>query len=144
MTILDRLLNEMEVQGKKATELNHFLGINSSSFSTWKKFKRNPPAEYISRICEFLNVSSDWLLTGQGTKSRTATPPPIGMWELQEYQRQAINDTLSNLTEEQALLLDNYEKLTPPNKREVRGIIQLKLESQMDDAHTGRTEKSLA
>lgn len=131
MTIIERILGEMEHQGKRAVDLARVLDVRTSVTSTWKKYNRNPPAEYLSRICEFLNVSAEWLLTGNGEKS----PRPenaVSIWQLQDYQRKAMEQFYSNLTDDQVLLLDNYSKLTLRNRMEIQAIITLKITSQAE------------
>lgn len=66
MTIIERILDCLEKQNKKMSELCTFIGIGTSTMATWKTRNTDPSAKYISRICDFLNVSVDWLLTGEG------------------------------------------------------------------------------
>lgn len=70
MTINERMFKIMEEKNIKATELSKILNINNSTISTWKKTGKNPPAEYIVRISELLNVTTDFLL-GNGKNEYT-------------------------------------------------------------------------
>lgn len=40
-----------------------YLGINCSVVNTWKSRKTDPPSRYIKRICDFLDVGIEWLIT---------------------------------------------------------------------------------
>lgn len=141
LSIIERIAYEIECRGLKSVDLAVLLNVNPSVISTWKSRNKNPPSEYVFCICEFLGVSPEWLLTGEGSKhpaKETDVEPSI--WELQGYQRQAAEEHYSNLTNEQAALLNNYEKLTLPNRREVQAIIHLKLDNQQE----GRAESGTA
>ncbi len=64
MEIIDRVLGELDKRGLKMSELCQFLGIGTSTMANWKTRHTDPPAKYIAPICEFLKVSTDYLLTG--------------------------------------------------------------------------------
>lgn len=55
----------MEDRGVDAADLAAGTGIKSNVISDWKTKKTNPRADKISRICEFLGVTCDFLLTGK-------------------------------------------------------------------------------
>lgn len=129
MTATERMYRELERQGKTSSSLCRYLGIKTSLIAGWKEQNTIPPAKYLVRISEFLNVSVDWLLTG--TQAGEETPP---LWRLDE--------------EEEALLTD-FQKLDPKDRREIRALIRFKLESAMglsssfqisSDGHSGSTE----
>ena len=65
MSIIERILYTLKERGLSMADLSRFLKINTSTISNWKLYNRNPPAEYIIPICEFLGVSSHYLLTGE-------------------------------------------------------------------------------
>ena len=65
MTISQRIFFLMEKQGKKQKELSTFTGISTSTISAWNKRGTNPAADTISTIADFLEVSTDYLLTGK-------------------------------------------------------------------------------
>lgn len=67
MTISQRIFFLMEKQGKKQKELSKFTGISTSTISAWNKRGTNPAADTISTIADFLDVSTDYLLTGKET-----------------------------------------------------------------------------
>lgn len=65
MTINERLFSIIEQKSIKSTDLCKYLNINSSVLSTWKKRGTSPSAENIIGICEFLNITPEFLLTGK-------------------------------------------------------------------------------
>lgn len=65
MDINKRLFELLDNKNLKNIDLANYLNINSSVVSTWKKRGTNPPSEYIPRICDFLGVTTSYLLTGE-------------------------------------------------------------------------------
>lgn len=65
MTIAERMFILMEEKGKKSVDLSVVLGVGTGQISTWKKRNTDPPAKYITKICEFLGISYEFLLTGK-------------------------------------------------------------------------------
>ena len=68
MTISERIferLNEMHLSQKNFSEKT---GIRQSTISEWKAKKTNPSSDKIMIICEVLEVSPEWLLSGAETK----------------------------------------------------------------------------
>ena len=92
LSIIDNILALLKQQDLKQTDLCNFIGINTSTMTTWKNRKTDPPAKYIILICEFLNVSPYRLLTG----------------------REKASDV--DLTADEQELLETYRKLTDANK----------------------------
>ena len=68
MTISERIferLTEMHLSQKNFSEKT---GIRQSTISEWKAKKTNPSSDKIMIICEVLEVSPEWLLSGTETK----------------------------------------------------------------------------
>ncbi len=64
MTILQRMIQLMENKKIKWADIARHLGVSRSVVGNWKMRETNPPTEYIVPICELLNVSVEFLLTG--------------------------------------------------------------------------------
>lgn len=62
MNIIDNIIQIMKTKHLNQRDLCDKLGISNSTFSTWKIRGTDPPAKYILLICEFLDVSADYLL----------------------------------------------------------------------------------
>lgn len=67
MTISERIFQTIEEKRLKTSELAKRLEISQSVITNWKKRKTTPPMEYTLVICEFLNVSIEYLITGKET-----------------------------------------------------------------------------
>ena len=65
MEAIDRIETVLEQREQTPYALCKFLGINQSSYSTWKARNTLPPAKYIADIARFLHVSTDYILTGK-------------------------------------------------------------------------------
>lgn len=65
MEAIDRIETVLEQRKQTPYALCKFLGINQSSYSTWKARNTLPPAKYIADIARFLHVSTDYILTGK-------------------------------------------------------------------------------
>lgn len=108
MTIGNRVLNILASKGLKQKDLADFLGTKPSTISGWKAQNRNPSSELIVRICEFLGVSFEYLLTGE-EKTITFVSPDDAEWlslihrlplEAQYEFRGEIKGYLKRLNEE--------------------------------------------
>ena len=65
MEIIERISDLLAERDKTAVELCKALDIQTSTMSTWKTRKKDPPARYMPAIANFLCVSLEYLLTGQ-------------------------------------------------------------------------------
>lgn len=89
MTISERLFAIMEEKGKKAADLCRLLDIKTSVTSSWKQRNSDPPAKYITQICKFLDVTPQYLLTGEENDA-TATENLKEQHLLNQYRK--LND----------------------------------------------------
>lgn len=104
MKIIERIFQIMKLKNIKNIELAEKLNINKSVVSNWKSRNTNPPSEMIIPICELLNISPIYLLTGK--------------------------EDLNNLTDEEINLLKKYDLLTEKNKGKVETYIEERLLEQ--------------
>lgn len=81
--IFERLLKE---KGLKAADVVRGTGIKSPVFSEWKKGKSNPNTEKMLKIANFLNVTVEYLMTGEDPK---ADSPSQGYYIDEETARTA-------------------------------------------------------
>lgn len=67
MTIGERIAQLLDEQGKPAKDLARHLGIDASSVTGWVRGSW-PSSKYLIGISQFLDVSVEYLLTGEGDK----------------------------------------------------------------------------
>lgn len=68
MTISERLFAMLDERGLRASGLCKYLGITTNMTTNWKQRGTDPPAKYVIPICEYLDCSLEYLLTGEETK----------------------------------------------------------------------------
>lgn len=78
MTISQRIFIILKEKGKKQKELSQYTGISEQTISDWKKKGSIPSADKISGIADFLEVSTDYLLTGEEQTISKITQSTIG------------------------------------------------------------------
>ena len=117
MSIIERVVCILEEKGKTMAELSRVLGVRTSTTSNWKKRHTDPPASLIAPICEFLDVSCEYLLTGSEKEEK--------------------------VDENEIVLLGYFRKLNDQQKRDILGAIRIQL--AMDGAAdiANRLEKEL-
>ncbi|MDE6832786.1 MAG: helix-turn-helix domain containing protein [Ruminococcus sp.] len=69
MNIIERTVQILEDKHLNQSDLCKILGITDSTFSTWKSRGTDPPAKYILLICEYLEVSAEYLLGKENTQN---------------------------------------------------------------------------
>ena len=65
MDIMNRIIERLKEINRTQADICNYIGINYSVFTTWKKRGTEPPTKYLIKICEFLDVSLNYLLTGE-------------------------------------------------------------------------------
>ena len=65
MTISQRIFSILKDKKLKQKDMAAYTGISTSAISAWHKNNTNPAAESISIIADFLDVSIEYLLTGE-------------------------------------------------------------------------------
>ena len=104
--ISKRIMNILENRDKRKTKtrLANYLSLSQSTITKWKK---SPPnIIYIEKICEYLDVSMEWLITGKG-----------------KGEDSIFKDDAS-LTAHEIELVDSYRKLNDLQKSEFLGKIK--------------------
>lgn len=64
MTISERIFERLKELDMTQKEFSEKTGIQPSTISEWKKKRTNPSSEKILPICEALDVTPGWLLSG--------------------------------------------------------------------------------
>lgn len=97
--IYNRIAKKTQEQGLNGNELGKLLGLKKSPLTDWKNGKSIPTTEQIIRLCEIFAVSADYLLFGSSKIS----------------------------SDEENLLISNFQKLSNEDKREIMNIVEYKL-----------------
>lgn len=63
MCTLDKIIKLLDEQGKTQKDLTDYIGVTKNTFTNWKNGNNSSYKKHISKIAEFLNVSTDYLLT---------------------------------------------------------------------------------
>ena len=87
MSIIERIYDTLSQKGKKSAELARFIDVSTSQMSAWKTRNTDPPAKFIPNICEFLDVSMEFILTGKEKE-----PPEEGQLVLHDAQNAVVTD----------------------------------------------------
>lgn len=62
MSVIDKILKLLHEQKKSQADICKHLGIKPNVFTTWKTRGTDPPAKFLVQICEFFDVSLEYLL----------------------------------------------------------------------------------
>lgn len=65
MSTLDKIIDLQKKSGHSQKDLMDYLGLEKSSFSTWRSGKSVSYKKYIPQIAKFYNVSTDYLLNDE-------------------------------------------------------------------------------
>lgn len=116
MTISQRIFAELKAKKKTQKEMSTCTGISTSTISAWNKKGTNPSAELIFPIAQFLEVSLEYLLTGE---------------ELQK-------SSSSELTENEQTIVRVFKDLTDTQQGEIIG--RAKVMAEQNDTEYLRKE----
>ncbi len=102
MTISQRIFSLLKLKHKKQKDLAEFTGISTSAISAWNKNNTNPAAESLSIIADFLEVSLDFLITGEDKQ-----PMPLETDEIKKLLNNynSVDATSQKLIQERAAAL---------------------------------------
>lgn len=110
------MLQILDNKNIKMSELCSYLGINTSTMANWKTRNTDPPAKYIIPICEYLNVSPEYILTGKDLSKKT-TIIDLPSTQLTENEMEII-ELFKKLTERQQLkLIVKAEDMVEENQK---------------------------
>lgn len=101
LCIIDNIIAILKKKRLTQADLCAYIGINTSTMTTWKNRKTDPPAKYIIHICEFLDVSPYLLLSGEEKESSSP-----------------------QLSDDQQRLLQMYSMLSDMEKGEILGELK--------------------
>lgn len=117
----DRLRDLRESRNLKQTDVANALNISNKILSSYERNISMPTIDNLKNLCEFYNVSADYLLQIELSKEESApeeTTAPVV------------------LSSEQKKILSYYERLNTENKEAVRGLMVLYYKEQLRKTDT--------
>ena len=75
--ILVRISEELARQKRTQSDLIAFLDLPKGAFSNWKAGKSRNFCEHLGAISEFLNVSTEYLVTGKDVQKTITNPREV-------------------------------------------------------------------
>ena len=78
---LQRIIDEMKLNGKKQYELTDYLGLRHATFGNWKKGMNSSYKKYIHAIADFLGVSVEYLRGETDVKQKPSVLSDRGQWD---------------------------------------------------------------
>ena len=120
MTIGDRVFQKMSELGMTQKEFSKRTGIAQSTISEWKSKRTNPTSEKIMIICNVLDVSPEWLLSGVENTGRRGNKLDWYVINKKSEEGQMIAKYNQIGSEQQAMmrgyLFALYEQITKAKK----------------------------
>lgn len=117
----DRLRDLREARDLKQTEASALLGINNKVLSSYERNISVPTIDNLKLLCEFYNVSADYLLQIDIPETKTSS---------------SDSSDVVVLTSEQKRVLSYYTRLSAENKEAVKGLMILYYKEQL--RHSGQ------
>ena len=68
MTICERMFKTLDEKGMMAADLCRVLNVGTGQTTAWKRRNADPPAKYLKQIADFLDVTLDFLITGDDSR----------------------------------------------------------------------------
>lgn len=113
---VDRIDLILKQKNLKRMALANELKQSVQAFTDWKRRDSIPSADIVVQIADFLNVSTDWLITGQEKKEE-------------------------KLSADERNMLEAYRLLDEKDRQELKAIAELKLSLNMSRLGEGAEEK---
>ena len=109
MNISDRIFDKLNEMNMSQKEFSDKTGIRQSTISEWKKQHTNPSADKIMVICNVLDVSPEWLLSGTDTESG---------------YRNRMDWFVVDRNAEAGWILERYNKMDVQTRARLRGYME--------------------
>ena len=88
----------MKSQGKRMQDLLGLLGLSRSTYDNWKTGKSKSYTQHIEKICDFLNVTPNYLIFGYDSNGSGSPENPIEE-EMLTYFRTVPNHVQKKILE---------------------------------------------
>lgn len=110
MLISQRIFLRLNEMGLSQKDFSERTGIPQSTISEWKKKGTNPSSEKIMVICNVLEVSPEWLLSGAEIKGNNL---PVFVIDKES---------------EEGEMIDGFNRMTPEAKAKLVGYMEALIE----------------
>ena len=114
MDTINKIKHEIKMKDIKKTDLAKHLGVTPQRLNNWL-LRKNIPFEYISKIAEFLGVSTDYLLNNNDTKIIAHNSPII---HNSPNSHISINEAINTLPSEIGAVVKYMLKLNEDERLE--------------------------
>lgn len=104
--INDRIMSVLADKRIRQKDLCNAINIPASTLNTWLKQGRSIPSEFLIPICEFLEISVNWLLIGENEISKSTVKIQPKIYTDQE------------LTTDEEVILETYREFDVNTKKE--------------------------
>lgn len=111
----DRLRDLREARNLKQTDVADALSISNKILSSYERNISMPTIDNLKNLCEFYNVSADYLLEIELAKKESASD----------------SSSLAIISPEQKKILSYYERLNYEHRDAVRGLMVLYYKEQL-------------
>ena len=118
MTIGDRIFIRLKQIGMSQRAFSEKTGISQSTVSEWKTKRTNPTSEKIMIICQVLNVTPEWLLSGSMNTGNRGNELP---WYVVDKNTEIGH------------IIETYQKMNEEQKWRVKGYMEALLAMSGDD-----------
>ena len=105
MTIIERIVSELDAKGLKRSDLARHIGKSTGQISMWESRNTNPPSELIPKIADFLKVSTDYILGSEQPTQQTMQN------QVDDFTYAMYDETIKDLTDEEKELLLAHVRL---------------------------------
>lgn len=110
MDFWGRVIEELEYSGKNKSDLARYLGVNTSTTSTWIARKTIPAADIALNIAQYLDTTVEYLVTGDTSQpvAKTFVNQDVAKFydaycKLDERDKQTLEEFME-------MLLKHYSK----------------------------------
>lgn len=123
----DRLRDLRESRNLKQTDVANSLYISNKILSSYERNISMPTIENLKNLCEFYNVSADYLLQIDVKREETAA---------------SESSSVVSVSPEQKRILSYYERLNTENRDAICGLMVLYYKEQQRKADTKLNKKT--
>ena len=120
MTIGDRVFARLKEIGMTQKDLSEKTGISQSTISEWKSKRTNPTSEKIMIICETLNVTPEWVLSGISNTGKRGNKLPWYVIDKNTEMGQVITKFREMDEKQRARVMGYMEALKAPEERIIK------------------------